>query len=115
MFGDPLGRRVKSVATAWNNTCAKIGLEGFQLRDLRHEAASRFDEAGMPINYVSKFLGHTDLTTTTRYLNVQRREMRRVMDRYEETFASRLQERPDDDRERVPPVESTRGRNSRVS
>ena len=54
-----LGRRMKSVGTAWNNTCAAIGLEGFQLRDLRHEAGSRFDEAGIPINYVSKMLGHT--------------------------------------------------------
>ena len=38
VFGNRLGRRVKSVRTAWNNTCAAIGLEGFQLRDLRHEA-----------------------------------------------------------------------------
>ena len=93
-FGDPLGRRVKSVRTAWNNTCEAIGLEGFQLRDLRHEAGSRFDEAGIPINYVSKVLGHTDLTTTTRYLNVQRRELHRVMRQYEERFASRLQDQP---------------------
>ena len=64
--------------TAWNNTCQVIGLEGFQLRDLRHEAGSRFDEEGIPINYVSKMMGHTDLTTTTRYLNVQRRELHRV-------------------------------------
>ena len=97
VFGDPFGRRVKSVRTAWNNTCAAIGLEGFQLRDLRHEAGSRFDEAGVPINYVSKMLGHTNLTTTTRYLNVHRRELHRAMERYEEKFASDLQERSTDD------------------
>ena len=87
VFGDPLGRRVKSVGTAWNNTCAAIGLEGFQLRDLRHEAGSRFDEAGIPINYVSNMLGHTNLTTTSRYLNINRRELHRVMHRYEESRA----------------------------
>ena len=37
-----------------------------QVRDLRHEAGSRFDEAGVPTNYVSKILGHTNLTTTSR-------------------------------------------------
>ena len=87
MFGNPLGRRVKSVQAAWSNTCAVIGLEGCQLRDLRHEAGSRFDEAGIPINYVSKLLGHTNLTTTSRYLNINRRELHRVMHRYEESRA----------------------------
>ena len=45
----------------------RIGLPSFQLRDLRHEAGSRFEEAGIPIIYVSKLLGHTNLTTTSRY------------------------------------------------
>ena len=87
VFGNRLGRRMKSVGTAWNNTCAAIGLEGFQLRDLRHEAGSRFDEAGIPINNVSKMLGHTNLTTTSRYLNINRRELHRVMHRYEKSRA----------------------------
>ncbi len=91
VFGNPLGRRVKSVATAWKNACAAIGLQGFQLRDLRHEAGSRFDEAGIPINYVSKMLGHTNLTTTSRYLNINRRELHRVMHRYEESRAELAQ------------------------
>ena len=106
---------LKSVRTAWNNTCAAIELKGFQLRDIRHEAGSRFDEAGMPINYISKFLGHASLTTTTRYLNVQRREMHRVMERYEETFASRLQGRGADDGEQSSVDEPTDKKNPRVS
>ena len=61
-----------------------VGLVGFQLRDLRHEAASRFEEAGIPITYVSKLLGHTNLTTTSRYLNIHRRELHRMMQRFEE-------------------------------
>jgi hypothetical protein len=36
------------------------GLTGFQLRDLRHEAASRFEKAGVLTTDVSKFLGHRD-------------------------------------------------------
>ena len=115
VFGDPLGRRVKSVRAAWNNTCAAIGLDGFQLRDLRHESGSRFDEAGVPINYVSKMLGHTNLTTTTRYLNVQRRELHRAMERYEEKFASDLQERIADDDEQASVDEPTDKKNLPVS
>ncbi len=70
VFGDELGRRVKSVRTAWENACDRAGLTGLQLRDLRHEAGSRFEEAGVPVTLVSKILGHTNLTTTSRYLNI---------------------------------------------
>jgi integrase len=84
VFGDEVGCRVKSIQTAWRSACEAIGLTGFQLRDLRHEAGSRFEEAGIPITYVSKILGHTNLTTTSRYLNIHRRELHRMMQRFEE-------------------------------
>jgi integrase len=84
VFGDSIGRRIKSVQTAWRNACAAVGLVRFQLRDLRHEAGSRFEEAGIPITYVSKLLGHTNLTTS-RYLNIHRRELHRTMQRFEES------------------------------
>src|SRR5262249_45165945 len=80
VFGNEVGERVKSVRTAWENAVEKAGLKGLQLRDLRHEAGSRFDEAGVPINYVSKMLGHANLTTTSRYLNIQRRELHRAVE-----------------------------------
>ena len=67
------------------NACEKAGLKDFQLRDLRHEAGSRFEEAGVLLNYVSNLLGHTNLTTTSRYLNILKRELHRVMQRFEET------------------------------
>jgi len=38
--------------------------------DLRHEAASRFVEAGMPIHHVQAALGHASLQQTTTYVNV---------------------------------------------
>ena len=89
VFGDPLGRRIKSVQEAWQTTRGKAGLPDLQLRDLRHEAGSRFEEAGMPISYVSALLGHTNLTTTSRYLNINRRELHRVMQRFEESRQSK--------------------------
>jgi integrase len=60
------------------------GLKGLQLRDLRHEAGSRFDEAGVPISCVSRMLGHTNLSTTGRYLNVHRRGLKSAMEKMEQ-------------------------------
>ncbi len=82
-FGTRLGQQVKNVAKAWKKACAEAKLHDFQLRDLRHEAGSRFDEAGVPLNYVSKMLGHSDLMTTSLYLNIHRRGLQRAMKTYE--------------------------------
>ena len=83
VFGDELGRRVKSVRTAWENACDRAGLTGLQLRDLRHEAGSRFEEAECPVTLVSKILGHTNLTTTSRYLNIHLRGLHAAMEKLE--------------------------------
>ena len=89
VFGDPLGHRIKSVRNAWRRACERAGLQEFELRDLRHEAASRFEEAGVSITYVSKLLGHTNLTTTSRYLNIHRRGLHRAMAQYEQAREAR--------------------------
>ena len=85
VFGDEIGNRVKSVRIAWEAAREKAGLADLQLRDLRHEAGSRFDEAGVSTNYVSKILGHASLSTTTRYLNIQRRGLHLAMEKLEES------------------------------
>lgn len=99
VFGDALGRRVKSVRTAWDNTCDRAGLKGFQLRDLRHEAGSRFEEAGVPVTFVSKILGHTNLSTTSRYLNIHLRGLHSAMQKLEEHRPAVAQplHKPDED------------------
>jgi integrase len=89
VFGDALGRRAGSVRESWKAAAAAAGLDGFQLRDLRHESACRFEEAGTPVSDVSKLLGHTSLTTTSRYLmNMQRAALRRAVDRLERAAAA---------------------------
>jgi integrase len=82
---------VKSVHEAWTNARNAADLGDFQLRDLRHEAASRFDEAGVSIVYVSSMLGHSNLSTTSRYLNIHRRGLHLAMQKLEEsrTLASK--------------------------
>ena len=58
-----------SIRSAWEAARERAGLADLHLADLRHEAASRLEDAGVPTTYVSKFLGHRNLSTTTRYLN----------------------------------------------
>jgi integrase len=88
VFGTEVGEQVKSVRDAWESVREVAGLPGLQLRDLRHEAGSRFDDAGVPTNYVSKLLGHTNLTTTSRYLNIHRRGLHMAMRKVEEHRAN---------------------------
>lgn len=83
VFGDAVGRQAKSVRKEWETVREKVGLAGFHLADLRHEAASRFEEFGVPTLYVSQFLGHANLSTTTRYLNSTRRGLHWAMERFE--------------------------------
>ncbi|MDQ3487624.1 MAG: tyrosine-type recombinase/integrase, partial [Acidobacteriota bacterium] len=107
VFGDEIGGRLKSVKTAWANACARAGLDGLQLRDLRHEAGSRLDEAGVPINYVSKMLGHTNLTTTSRYLNIHRRGLQAAMqtlENHQAAVAHSLHTDQTDAQDNVPPT-----------
>jgi integrase len=47
VFGDELGNRCKSVRQAWEKARNAAGLVGLHLADLRHEAASRWEEAGV--------------------------------------------------------------------
>lgn len=95
VFGNEVGERIGSIREVWERTRDAAGFPGLQLRDLRHEAGSRFDDAGVPINYVSKILGHTNLTTTSRYLNIHRRGLQTAM----QTLERHQQQKEEQDRE----------------
>jgi len=45
----------------------KAGIEKFRFHDLRHTAATRMIESGVPLFTVGQILGHTDPKTTMRY------------------------------------------------
>jgi integrase len=88
-----VGRPVKSVKRAWQtavvraaghtpqwttaHTMAPETLQAFHaadlhFHDLRHEAGSRYLEAGWPLHHVQQLLGHTNIAQTSTYLNAQR-------------------------------------------
>jgi integrase len=88
VFGNELGDAVPAatVRAAWRKVSSRVAL-GEQLppQDLRHEAGSRFDEAGVSVNYVSKIFGHANLSTTTRHLNIRRWGLHLAMEKLEES------------------------------
>jgi site-specific recombinase XerD len=75
VFGNEIGQRVKSIRTAWERARDAAALTG--------QAGSRFEEAGVPVSYTSKILGHTNLNTTSRYLNIRRRRLHEAMRKLE--------------------------------
>jgi integrase len=97
VFGDEVGRPAKTIRKEWERARKQAGLVGFHLADLRHEAASRFEECGVPTLYVSQFLGHADLSTTTRYLNSTRRGLHLAMERFEAARREKAQQRAEPD------------------
>jgi site-specific recombinase XerD len=68
---------------------AKLAEIDLHEHDLRHEAGSRKLEAGWPLHAVSAFLGHANITTTARYLNVKDDYLQELVERQPLTLVSR--------------------------
>jgi integrase len=60
---------------------AKLRELDLNFHDLRHEAGSRKLESGWPLHAVSRWLGHTKLTTTDTYLNAPTRLLHELNER----------------------------------
>lgn len=68
IFGNEIGEPIASVKTAWRATCRRAGIRGLHFHDLRREFGSRLLESGASEHDVRDFLGHANITTTSRYL-----------------------------------------------
>jgi integrase len=108
VFGDGVGRKVVATKKTWE-TCilkahghtpawtgsgglspeSRAALRAIDLHfhDLRHEAGSRFIEAGWPIHQVQEMLGHENLAQTSTYLNVTLVGLKDSMRRFDESSA----------------------------
>jgi integrase len=108
VFGDVVGRRVAIVRKAWDTAVLKAhghqptwcgsntlappspaALRAIDLHfhDLRHEAGSRFIEAGWPLHHVQDMLGHKNVAQTSTYLNATPTGLQESMRRYDENGA----------------------------
>lgn len=68
VFGNECGEEVARITTAWRATCRRAGISNLHFHDLRREFASRLMESGAEQHAVRDFLGHANITTTSRYL-----------------------------------------------
>ena len=68
VFDNPVGERIGSVKTAWRNTCRRAEIDGLRFHDLRRESACQLLESSADLHDVRDFLGHANITTTSRYV-----------------------------------------------
>lgn len=64
------GSRVRSIAMAFNNACARAGISDFHFDDLRHTCAAWLVQAGVPLPQVRDVLAHSTITMTERYAHL---------------------------------------------
>ena len=98
VFGTATGKYQGTIRTAWESLVLTAhGFEPTRTRahgrvnrehlaeidlhwhDLRHEAACRWLSRGLDLRAIQLLLGHADLKTTQRYLNVTDEELRKTM------------------------------------
>jgi integrase len=79
VFGNAVGEVVKSVAKGWRLACARAGIAHLNFHDLRREFASRLLESGASEHDVRDFLGHANITTTSRYLQSSALRLERAL------------------------------------
>jgi integrase len=68
VFGDEVGRRRRTIKTAWGATCRRAKIKDLHFHDLRREAGSRWMDAGISLATIQRWLGHTNISQTSTYL-----------------------------------------------
>jgi len=58
---------ISSLIYIFNTSLKRANIKGFRFHDLRHTAATRMVEAGVPLFTVGQILGHSNPKTTMRY------------------------------------------------
>jgi Phage integrase family len=87
VFGNEVGEQVGSIKTAWRATCRHSGIRDLHFHDLRREFGSRLLESGAAQHDVRDFLGHANITTTSRYLKSTPLRLERALTAMEAGFA----------------------------
>jgi len=62
-------KNIVEIKRSFNTARKKAGLKKVRFHDLRHTAATRMCELGVPLKVVSKILGHSTIKMTERYAN----------------------------------------------
>ncbi len=75
---DKLVFGILSCHKAFGTLRKSVGLDDVRFHDLRHTAATRMIQVGIPLQKVGRILGHTQAQTTFRYVNINANTARRV-------------------------------------
>ena len=67
---------------AWSDVRKRAGVDDLEFRDLRHEAASRFDEAGLTKPEHDLMMGHTSRDMRGLYVHADLKSIQNRLDRY---------------------------------
>lgn len=77
---EPVWTPKAALAPASRDALRAINLH---FHDLRHEAGSRWLEAGMPLHHIKELLGHANISQTDTYLNAGRIALKESMQRFD--------------------------------
>jgi integrase len=84
VFGNSVGEQISSIKNGWKTACLRAGIEGLTFHDLRREFASRLLETpGVADHDVRDWLGHANITTTSRYLATTAVRKLQILKRFE--------------------------------
>jgi integrase len=89
VFGNEIGERVQRSQTAWETACRRAGIANLHFHDLRREFACRLLESSAELHDVSDFLGHSNISTTSRYLRSSPLRLERALERLESAIDER--------------------------
>lgn len=67
-----------SLRTAFNRLCKKIGVAPKSIHVFRHTFGTKLAESGVPIQDVSKMMGHDSVTVTAKYYVITGEEQKRA-------------------------------------
>lgn len=84
------GRPVTNLDWAWVSIRRRAGMEDLRIHDLRHSFASAGLAGGEGLPLISKLLGHSHISTTSRYAHLADDPLRAAADRISELVAMNL-------------------------
>ena len=77
----PTRARVGNIRTAWEQVRREARLADVRIHDLRHSYASLLINNGVTLYEVGALLGHSDVTTTSRYAHLTDATLRRATEK----------------------------------
>ncbi len=90
IFYNPKTRKnIIEIKRSFTTAREKAGLNKVRFHDLRHTAATRMCELGVPLKIVSKILGHSTIKMTERYANPTPDTMKEAVEKLSEYIQTR--------------------------